>query len=267
VALRLQRHGRKLILESRLQIFSTSQKLGQSAARYVAQISQQSIAARGRFTVALSGGSLPKIICPPLVADPLKLQINWSDWHVFWADERCVPLDHPDSSYRLSSEYLFEQVDIPAQQIYPIDASLPVEKVADAYEKKLRQLFQAGDGQFPSFDLILLGMGEDGHTASLFPGHPLLNESKRWVAPIFNSPKPPPERITLTLPVINQAHHVAFLVTGAGKADALSHIFQTESPPNKLPAQMVQPVNGQLRWFVDNAAAARLKTNGSQNNR
>lgn len=246
-------------MEDRLQIFPTSQELGRAAATYVVELSQKAVEAQGRFTVALSGGSLPKILCPPLAAEPLKSQVKWAAWHVFWVDERCVPLGHPDSNYRLALEYLFKHVDIPTQQIYPINDTLSADQAAKAYQDKLQQLFQPAADQFPSFDLILLGMGEDGHTASLFPDHPLLNESKQWVAPIFNSPKPPPERITLTLPVINHAQNVAFLVTGAGKIDALSHIFQTESLPNKLPAQMVQPGDGQLRWFVDNAAAVNLQ--------
>jgi len=244
-----------------LHIYSTTQELGEAAAAYVSRVSAQAITERGYFTVALSGGSLPKLLCSPLVAEPLRSQIDWSGWHVFWADERCVPLTHPDSNYRLANEYLFEHVDIPQEQIYPIDPALSCAQAADAYQDALQQLFQPASNQYPRFDLILLGMGEDGHTASLFPNHPLLDETDRWVAPIFDSPKPPPERITLTLPVINHARHVAFITAGTSKAEVLSQIMASTIPAKKLPAQMVEPVNeGELNWFVDSAAAAKLKT-------
>jgi 6-phosphogluconolactonase len=181
-------------------------------------------------------------------------QVDWSTWHVFWADERCVPLTSPDSNYRLARKYLFDHVNIPPAQIYALDDSLDPAVAATAYQETLAQVFQPAS-DLPRFDLILLGMGEDGHTASLFPNHPLLNEIERWVAPIFDSPKPPPERITLTLPVINNARQVIFLTTGAGKAEALSQISKNT---DRLPAGMVQPANGDLHWFVDEAAAAGL---------
>ncbi len=242
-----------------LHIFSTSQELGQAAAIHVSHLSEQAIAAQGRFTVALSGGSLPKLLCPPLVAEPLRTQIDWSAWYVFWADERCVPLTDAESNYRLAREYLFEHVNIPPGQIYALADSLDPAAAAAAYQTSLTQVFQAEAGQLPRFDLILLGMGEDGHTASLFPGHPLLQETERWVAPIFDSPKPPPERITLTLPVIKNARQVAFVAAGAGKADILSRVLGTDASSDLLPAQMVQPVEGELHWFVDEAAAADLR--------
>jgi 6-phosphogluconolactonase len=243
--------------KTNLQIFPTLQQLAQAAAEYVARLSAQAIAERGRFAVALSGGSLPKILCPPLVADPLQAQVGWSSWHVFWADERCVPLTDPDSNYRLAREYLFEQVDIPPGQIYPLDDAPGPAAAATAYQARLAEVFQPPAGQRPRFDLILLGMGEDGHTASLFPQHSLLQETERWVAPVFDSPKPPLARITLTLPVINNARQVAFITTGAGKAEALSQVMRAD-PASPLPAQRVQPATGELHWFVDEAAAAAL---------
>jgi 6-phosphogluconolactonase len=239
-------------MQANLHILSTPQALGEAAAEYVARVSTQAIAARGRFTVALSGGSLPKLLCPPLVAESRRAQIDWSKWHVFWADERCVPLTDTESNYRLARKYLFDHVDLPPSQIYPLDDSLDPTHAAADYQTRLAQVFQKQ--QFPRFDLILLGVGEDGHTASLFPDHPLLREKTRWVMPIFNSPKPPPERITLTLPVINNARQVAFLAAGSGKVNVLSQIMGATSSAQKLPAQMVQPLNGELHWFVDKAA-------------
>ena len=241
------------------EIFSTPQALGEAAANYVSQVSARAVTERGRFCVALSGGSLPKLLGPPLAAQPRRSQIEWSAWHVFWADERCVPLAHAESNYRLAREYLFEQVPIPPDQIYAIDDTLPPGPAAEAYQGLLRQLFQPGPGEIPRFDLILLGMGEDGHTASLFPGHPLLTETERWVAPISDSPKPPPERITLTLPLINQARQIAILAAGPGKAAALSQVFGSTAGDPTLPVQRVHPAaEGELVWFVDRAAAMQL---------
>jgi len=244
-----------------LYVFASTQELGEAAATHVARLSAESIAERGRFTVALSGGSLPKLLCPPLTSEPLGSQIDWPAWHVFWADERLVPLNHADSNFRLAREYLFDQVNIPVAQVYPVDDSFDPPVTADAYQAVLSQVFEPSPGQPPRFDLILLGMGEDGHTASLFPHHRLLDESNRWVAALTDSPKPPPERITLTLPVLNNARNVAFISAGSSKAGVLARVLQGDAPPGELPAQMVRPGRGNLAWFVDNAAAAGLSQN------
>jgi 6-phosphogluconolactonase len=238
-------------------ILSSLSLLGEKAAEQVTRLSAEAVAGRGRFTVALSGGSLPKLLGPALLAEPLRSQIDWQAWHVFWADERCVPLSDPESNYRLAQEYLLQHAAIPAAQIYPIDDKLDPTAAASAYEARLRQLFtEASD--FPRFDLILLGLGEDGHTASLFPNHPLLQENNRWVAPVFDSPKPPPERITLTLPVLNNARQVSFMAAGAGKAEVLPQLVGEAASTPALPARRVCPTNGGLDWFLDEAAAARL---------
>jgi len=244
--------------DPKVHVFSTAQALGQAAAEFVIRLAAQAVAERGRFMVALSGGSLPKLVAPSLVAEPLRSQVDWPAWHIFWADERCVPLDDPDSNYRGAREVLFEHVNIPAEQIYTLDDSLDPNAAAAAYQATLTRVFQPASGQRPRFDGILLGMGEDGHTASLFPNHSLLDETRRWVAPIFDSPKPPPERITLTLPIINHAHHVAFIAAGAGKADVLAQILGSGNRADELPAGRVQPDQGDLHWFIDRAAALKL---------
>ena len=244
-----------------LYVFADTQELSQSAANLVAKTAAAAVAQRGRFTVAISGGSLPKLVFPPLVKEPLRSQINWTAWHVFWADERCVPLEHPESSYRLAKESLFNHVPIPTDQICPINPTLSCHLAADAYQVTLGQVFNLSafpSPNLPQFDLILLGMGPDGHTASLFPGHPLLNEKLCWVAPITDSPKPPPERITLTLPVLNNARQVAFIATGENKAAVLPQVLGQSRSEIALPAGLVQPTSGQLHWFVDQAAAAKL---------
>jgi 6-phosphogluconolactonase len=172
-----------------------------------------------------------------------------------------VPLDHPDSNHKLALDTLFSKVPIPRDNIHSIDESQldDLEELSDAYEKELiKEFAQRDSARFPVFDLILLGIGPDGHTASLFPGHELLSENDRWVAYIEDSPKPPPRRVTLTFPVINHAARVAFVAIGASKVQILSDILDT--PELGLPAARVRPVaSGQLVWFVDDVASAQVK--------
>jgi 6-phosphogluconolactonase len=236
-----------------MHIFQTVEQVGHGVAELVAGLSRSAVTERRLFTVAISGGSLPKIIGPELAAGAIRTQIDWPAWQVFFADERCVPLDDPESNFRLAREQLFERVPIPSSQIHPINDSLPAAAAAEAYELVLQELF--GPDLWPRFDLILLGMGPDGHIASLFPDHALLSEHKRWVAAIANSPKPPPSRITLTLPVLNNARSVVFVVTGSGKAEILPRVLKADS---KYPAGMVSPVEGQVHWFLDQGAASHL---------
>jgi len=212
---------------------------------------------KGRFTVALSGGSLPKTL-KGLIGHS---DVRWDKWHVFYADERVVPLDHADSNHNLCTTELFSKVSIPPEQIHTIDVSLldDLDELSDAYESELvREFAQRDSARFPVFDLILLGVGPDGHTCSLFPGHPLLAESDRWVAYIDDSPKPPPRRITLTYPVLNHASRVAFVATGAGKVDMLPIIL--DRPEEGLPASRVKPISpGHVYWFVDDAASEKVQ--------
>jgi 6-phosphogluconolactonase len=172
-----------------------------------------------------------------------------------------VPLDHPDSNHALCSEKLFNLVPLPKENVHSINPDLlkDLDELADDYESLLiREFAQKDSARFPVFDLILLGMGPDGHTASLFPGHELLSESDRWVAYITDSPKPPPARITLTFPVINHAHRVAFVATGAGKVEMLSKVL--DQPELGLPCSRVLPAQpGAVYWFVDDAASAGTK--------
>ncbi|KAK9761661.1 suppressor of los1-1 [Basidiobolus ranarum] len=236
--------------------FANSTEVSSALGKYVAKASAEAIHRHGRFTVALSGGSLPKTLAAAIKDDS---SIQWSKWHVFFADERCVPLDHEDSNYLLAKKELFDHVDIPDAQIYTINESLvdQVEKASEDYQNTLRKVFASKtEVMFPVFDLILLGIGPDGHTCSLFPGHPLLEEQYEWVAPIEDSPKPPPKRITLTLPVLNHCHAAAFVVTGDNKKDVVPKILEEKS---NLPAQLVKPTHGQVVWFFDDAASGNLK--------
>lgn len=180
---------------------------------------------------------------------------------VFYVDERVVPLDHPDSNHLACTNLLFSKVPIPSENIHAIDPTLlnDLEELSDAYEKELiREFAQKDSARFPIFDLILLGMGPDGHTASLFPSHVLLTEEDRWIAYLDDSPKPPPKRITFTYPVINHANRVVFVAAGKEKVDTLSSIL--DHPEAGLPAARVKPVfPGQLYWFVDDAAAEKVQ--------
>lgn len=248
-----------LISRPNFHVFGANQSLSAALGAYIAQRSDAAVAARGHFTVAFSGGSLPSLASAALTQPPLRDQVDWAAWQIFFADERCVPLTDEESNYRLVQAELLQKVSIPPEQVYPINPVLDPAAAAQAYQAALAQCFQTQPPTLPRFDLILLGMGPDGHTASLFPNHPLLHETSAWVAPVFDSPKPPPERITLTLPVLNAARAVAFVVTGASKAQALAQVFDPQTPWGAVPAGLVQPTNGELTWFVDDAAAARVK--------
>ncbi|KAF5377627.1 hypothetical protein D9615_005213 [Tricholomella constricta] len=237
--------------------FPDTDALAHSLAAFILKAQKDSLDKKGRFTIALSGGSLPKML-KGLVDNP---SVKWDKWQVFYVDERVVPLDHPDSNHLACTTHLFSKVPIPAENIHPIDPTLlnDLEELSDAYEKDLiREFAQKDAARFPIFDLILLGMGPDGHTASLFPGHELLTEEDRWVAYLDDSPKPPPKRITFTYPVINHALRVVFVAAGKEKVDTLSNIL--DHPEAGLPAARVKPAHpGQLYWFVDDAAAEKVQ--------
>ncbi|OQR95299.1 6-phosphogluconolactonase [Thraustotheca clavata] len=234
-------------------IGASGDQVGASVGKLVAELSKSAIATSGRFTLALSGGSLPKILEKGLSS--LKGDLDFSKWHVFFADERCVPLDHEDSNYLACHQALFQHVPIPREQIYTIVLNTNPAVVAQEYTQQLISLWGT---ELPRFDLILLGMGPDGHTCSLFPGHALLNENSLWVASILDSPKPPPQRITLTYPVVNNAAAVAFVATGDSKAPLMRHMLGLETQTPSLPAARILPHNGQLHWFIDEAAASKL---------
>ncbi|KZT74812.1 6-phosphogluconolactonase [Daedalea quercina L-15889] len=237
--------------------FPSSAELCDALAEFVVKAQREAIEKKGRFSVAISGGSLPKQL-NALISHP---GVKWDKWQVFYADERVVPLDHPDSNHKLCTDELFSKVPIPKKNIHTIDPTLAddLEELSDAYEKELIHEFaQKDSARFPIFDLILLGVGPDGHTASLFPGHSLLTEEDRWVAYIEDSPKPPPKRVTLTYPVINHAARLAFVASGVGKADTLHSVL--DEPERGLPASRVRPVYpGQLYWFVDEPAVSKVE--------
>jgi len=243
-------------LPSVLYSFSNPDEVAVALGNFVKKAQDEALAKRDSFKVAVSGGSLPKVLGQGLFD---KEGIEWDKWQIFFADERVVPLDHEDSNYKACCDALFSKVPIPPENIHPIDTSdldNPA-AIAEDYEQKIIETFARQETvAFPRFDLILLGMGPDGHTCSLFPGHALLSEELRWVAYLDDSPKPPPVRVTLTFPVLNHAHRIAFVVTGGGKKDILAQAL--DRPQEGLPSSRVSPkLPGQVYWFTDEPATQK----------
>ena len=228
-------------------------ELSRQSAEQFSQLARESIEASGRLTVAFSGGSTPKHLYSLLASD-YKNRIPWNNVELFWGDERCVPPDHPESNFRMAQEALLSRIQIPGGNIHRMRGEGQPQAAAAEYEKELQKFFGLDSGGLPRFDLILLGIGEDGHTASLFPDSEALNETNHLVVAPFVQ-KLNSYRLTLTLPVLNNAAEVWFLVTGASKAAALKEILSGSSD---LPAAKVQPVNGNLIWYVTQDAAPEI---------
>ena len=226
----------------------------------VARASSTAIAAKGSFTIALSGGSLVKTL-EGLVG---RSDIDFSRWWVMFVDERVVSLSSPDSNYAAAQESLLRKVPIPASHVITIKEGLPTAQAAEHYAGRMLDLPadvlpRTADGRFPVLDLVLLGVGPDGHVASLFPNRKETAITSGWVIPVTASPKPPSERITFTLPVLNAAARVAVVALGAGKAEVVQRALEVQSLPGALPVQMVSPDGGRLSWILDQAAAAHLQ--------
>jgi len=241
-----------------LHIYRDVQDLYDQAATLFTRLANEAIATQGRFTVALSGGSTPKSVYSLLAQGNPRMQpIAWPYVHVFWGDERCVPPVHLDSNYRMANEVLLSHISIPPENIHRIHADLPPLEAAYNYERDLREAFSLPPDGTPCFDLVFLGMGPDGHTASLFPGTSGLQEEKRLVVAHYVE-KLTSWRITFTAKVFNAAAQVAFLVTGADKAVTLKEVLEGPFQPNRLPSQLIQPPAENLQWLVDEAAASAL---------
>lgn len=239
-------------------IYDDREALARALWTRVVSLAETAFAVQGRFCVALSGGSLLEIISTALDSHRSSGTVDWSTWHIFWTDERWVPWKNSESNFGLAKTRFFSRIRISPEQIHAMDTTLSPDETAKAYESTLTKIFQPNVGQLPRFDLMLLGIGEDGHTASLFPGHPALNETRYWIVPVSNVPKPPPIRITMTLPLINNAGHVFFVAFGPSKAAIVAKILDPKSQSQELPAGLVKPSNGALSWFIDRTAAAKL---------
>jgi 6-phosphogluconolactonase len=236
-------------------VFPDVASLMTAAADRVVRAAGARIAAAGRFSIALSGGSTPKALYELLAEPRYAALIDWSKAHVFWGDERVVPPRSADSNYRMANEALLERVPIPANHVHRILAEQGGDEAALSYEATLHTFFEGS--REASFDILLLGMGPDGHIASLFPGTEPVHENERWVRPNV-SPVPPVERVTLTPAILNRSASVLLLVTGAEKAGRLAQILEGPFDPARLPAQVIRPPNGDVRWLVDRLAASKL---------
>lgn len=240
-----------------IRVLTTPQDLFAAAAEEIVRLANEAVAERGRFTIALSGGSTPKSLYT-LLATNARTMLPWERMFFFWGDERHVPPTDPDSNYRMANEAMLSKVSVPPANVFRVPAENPeAATVAKEYESTLKRFFQTEAGQFPRFDLILLGMGPDGHTASLFPGTAGLAERSRWVIANWVE-KLKTHRLSFTLPVLNAARCVAFLVSGTDKAQVLKSVLQENVAGEQYPAKLVQPVDGRLVWFLDRAAASAL---------
>ena len=233
-------------------IYGDYESMSRAGADLFADISLQAIKERGVFCTALSGGTTPRLAYRMLAQEPLRSMVAWDKVQVFWGDERCVPLGSPMSNEGMARETLLSRVPLKESNIHPIRCAQSPEKSAAEYGTDLTDFF-AGE---PVFDLVLLGLGENGHTASLFPGSPALHDTDHLTASVFASDV---YRVTITARVINHARHVAFLVSGSSKAGILKEIIEGRYEPDRLPAQLIKPVNGELHWLADAESASLLE--------
>jgi 6-phosphogluconolactonase len=240
-----------------VRILTTPQELFDVAAGEIVRTANEAVAARGRFTIALSGGSTPKSLFH-LLATNARTALPWDRMYFFWSDERHVPPTDADSNYLMADEVMLSKIPVSAANVFRVEAENPdAQAVADAYEQTLKKFFKTKDGEIPAFDLILLGMGPDGHTASLFPGTDALAEKSRLVVANYVE-KLKTSRITFTLPLLNAARCVMFLVSGTDKAPALKAVLEENVPGEQYPSKLVAPTNGSLIWLIDRGAASGL---------
>lgn len=241
--------------------------LGRRAAIGFLQSAVEAIPRQGRFSVALSGGDTPRPLYQSLASPDLAMKIPWKRIHLFWGDERAVPPDHPDSNYRTAYETLIAHVPIPPENVHRMPGEKSdLQAAACEYEEILRRFFGGPPGEWPVFDLIFLGIGSDGHTASLFPGSPALNEKERWVVAV-PAEKVRSARLTLTLPVLNQARQIVFLAAGKEKAPVVRALLSRNRSRIDLPAGRVRPQNGREIFFLDQAAAGPAERRASKRER
>lgn len=240
------------------EFFAEAAALAESAAAFFSRLVGEAVAAHGVCSVALSGGSTPRSMFQVLAGEPLRNAINWPRLEIFWSDERAVPPDDPESNYRMACEALLQHVPIPSHRIHRMPAErTPLDAAAHDYEAEVRRVVAADPTGTPRFDLVMLGMGDDGHTASLFPETQALDERERLVVPNY-VPRLDAHRLTFTPRLINAAANVLFLVAGSSKAEALRAVLEGPRQPRRYPAQLVAPAEGTLYWFLDRDAAAKL---------
>jgi len=244
-----------------IHILADAATIAKRAAQEILQSATAAAAQRGSFSLVLAGGSTPKTLYQLLVNDAaLRAQLPWDKMILLFGDERHVAPDHPDSNFRMATEAMISKAPLKSEQVLRIKGEYKdAEKAALEYEQSLRQSFKLRESEFPRFDVVLLGMGNDGHTLSLFPGTKALHQTQRlaaanWIGKLYT------ERITMTAPAINNAAQVIFMVTGTDKALALKGVLEGPYEPEQLPSQLIQPRNGKVQWLVDTAAGGMLST-------
>jgi len=238
-----------------LHIYKSPEAVSQALAEFITSAIETTLQQLNRFTWVVTGGNSPKQLYELLAASPYRERIDWSKLHIFWGDERAVPFDDSRNNAKMTFEHLLSKVPVVPEQVHIMNTTLSPEQSAKAYEAILQQYFQPTG---PSFDLVLNGMGDDGHTLSLFPHTPVIHEKQAWVTSFYlNSQQM--HRITLTAPIVNRAAKVAFLTFGANKANAIFEVLKGAPNVDQYPSQIIQPVSGELHWFVDEAAAGQLK--------
>ena len=230
--------------------------LAQKATTIFNQTAKESIDRQGRFVVAISGGATPRRMYRMLAEEPCGSAIPWDKTYIFWVDERCVPENDPASNFGVAKKDFLNRVPVPGDQVYPMPGELPPKQGAQKYQKVLIEFFNLKDGRFPIFDLIFLGMGTDGHTASLFPGHRTVDEKKRLVVAVKGG-DPDVNRLTLTLPVLNRARQIVFLISGKEKAATLKTVFEKDQ--SRFPVQKIHALDKELNWLLDRESASLLK--------
>ncbi|HTV82781.1 MAG TPA: 6-phosphogluconolactonase [Acidobacteriaceae bacterium] len=253
-------------IRAEYQVFDEEDALNRAAAEHLVQGIQAAVAARGVARIALSGGNSPKPVFALLASPdaPYRKAVPWDRLWVFWVDERCVPPGHPESNYGAARELLLEKVPLPPEHVIRIEGELPPAEAAARYESAIRGHFRLEGAEVPIFDVVHLGMGPDGHTASLFPHTEALQEMGRIVVANVAPQQKQSQRVTLTWPVINAGRDVFFLIDGADKADPLGRILRGPYEPETLPSQLIQPRSGRLLFLLDRAAAADLPARDAQ---
>ncbi len=240
--------------QNRIQIFQTTEELAIAAGWFIIEVAKSAVEARGRFVISLSGGHTPEQLYALLSKPPFSDQIPWNKTFVFWGDERFVPSNNEENNAHMARLLLFNRINIPQSNINPIPVGRQPLIAVEEYENTINAFFK---NEPPQFDLVLLGLGANGHTASLFPGTDVVSDTTHLVREVYVGEQKM-FRITMTASLINQAHNIVFLVTGNEKAGILKTVLTASYQPDKYPAQLIKPVNGNLYWFVDSGAATLL---------
>ncbi|HEY5369901.1 MAG TPA: 6-phosphogluconolactonase [Hanamia sp.] len=239
----------------KLHIFDNKEILSENLAQWICDLITETLKTQEFFSLVLSGGETPKLLYQKLASEKYKSQVNWNRINIFWGDERVVPYDDDRNNARMAFDILLDHVDIPVSQIHKMRTDIETNFSVEEYGKILHAAF---DNTPYSFDLVILGMGDDGHTLSLFPNSPIIDENVHWVNSVYNE-KQKMFRITLMPLIVNKSANIVFMVDGSKKATVLQHVLEGDYTPEKLPSQLIKPITGQLHWFLDEEAAKELK--------